>query len=376
MNKNKMLVVIIIIAVCTFYFFLYRIDTNTQYVNVYGWYGIIPRNVIDDFEKETGVKVRYDLYDNNETLEAKLLATNNGYDVVFPSLIPYATRQCSIGVYQNLDPNIVINIKNIDESMKQKFTAVLGDMNKLVPFFWGSIGIAYNEETIKSVFHDKVLDSYEFVFDKRYISMYGKYGVSFPEEFIDIFPNIMHYLKLNPIDKSLNNVSAAVSVCKKIRPYIRKFSSTTLINDLLMGTVCVAIGSSDNAWRAIQTGKEVGKKIKFFVPKEGSTLWIDCMGIPSGAPNPENANKFINFMLRKDIAARITNYSGILTAIGGIQDHLSSSITVDSNIFPSQEVMERLHIGKANFSKKDMEYERFAIRAWNNVKLNIFEEKQ
>jgi putrescine transport system substrate-binding protein len=375
MTRKRIAILLFAVVLCFFYCFARHFVPDKECVNVYGWYGIIPRSVINDFEKETGITVRYDFYDNNETLEAKLLATNSGYDVVFPSLIPYAARQAAIGVYCPIDEDCVPNIKNIDSTIYEKFKKVVKNYNVLVPIFWGTIGIAIDEDIVMEAVPAHCLDSYTLVFSDEFLSKLHKNGVSFPEEFVDIFPSMLNFLGEGFFNRDLANIKKVFGLCRRLRPFITKFSSTTLTNDILIGEVCVAIGSSDNAWRAIMAGRKIRKKIKFFIPKEGSTLWIDCIGIPVGAPHKKNAEEFIDFLLRPDILARITNHSGVLTTGANLRDKVSSDISEDINIYPDMETMDRLHIGYPCASEKDMNYEKTAIRAWNHVKLNIFTEK-
>ncbi|MBQ3946021.1 MAG: spermidine/putrescine ABC transporter substrate-binding protein PotF, partial [Alphaproteobacteria bacterium] len=162
--------------------------TPQETVNVYGWYGIIGNEILKDFEKETGIKVIYDVYDNNDTLEAKLLATNSGYDVVFPSFIPYAARQCAMGIYAKLNEDLIPNLKNIQGAITEKFKIAGGDITRLVPMFWGTIGIAYDEEAVRTIFPEAKEVTYDMLLKPENIKKLSQYGVSFPEEYIDIFP--------------------------------------------------------------------------------------------------------------------------------------------------------------------------------------------
>ena len=148
MNRHIIIGGLILFAIC-----ILSLDrASKETVNVYGWYGIIGNDILKDFEKETGIKVVYDVYDNNDTLEAKLLATNSGYDVVFPSFIPYAARQCAMGAYTKINKNLIPNLKNIDGKITEKFKQTGGDTTRLIPMFWGTIGIAYDFDAITKIF--------------------------------------------------------------------------------------------------------------------------------------------------------------------------------------------------------------------------------
>jgi putrescine transport system substrate-binding protein len=322
-------------------------------VNVYGWYGIIPSHIIKDFKKETGISVNYDIYDNNETLEAKLVATangRNGYDVIFPSLTPYATRQNSIGLYQKLDYSKIPNTKNLNQEIVKK----IGNIDYFIPYFWGTIGIAINEDIVKRELSWINIDSYDIILNPSILQHLYKYGVSFPEEFVDIFQQTMLYLGLPTNTKNKKCLESFLNHFKKLRPYITKFSSTTIISDLLNGSICIGIGTSDNIYRAILAGKNMGKKIRYILPKEGSVFWLDCMAIPTSAPHTENAYKFINYMLKKAIGEEITKYSGIYTT------------TSDEKINPE------FIMGAKSVTKEDMYFDKAATRTWSQIRLKKF----
>jgi putrescine transport system substrate-binding protein len=349
-----------------------RKHCSDNVVNVYGWYGIISREILNEFEKETGIKVVYDVYDNNDTLEAKLLATNSGYDVIFPSFIPYAARQQKIGVYSKLDKNLIPNADNINGIITKKYIETGGDLNYLLPIFWGTTGIAYEESTISSVFPDEEIDSYDILFDPKKIAKIAKYGVSFPEEYIDIFPQIGAFLEIEQ-HKNIMDIRKYLGFFKKIRRHIKKFSSSTMIHDLISGEVVIAIGSSDNAWRAIKSGKNVGKNIKYIIPRNYGVIWIDCVGIPQKAPHKKNAHKFLEYILRPEIAARITNSSGILVNVDAAAQFLHKEITENKQIYPiDQNLLKSLLIGSPNKNTNEMQYDKIATRTWSQIKMNEF----
>ena len=287
MNKSPLILVVVLLSI-----FVLNMERLSQpRVNIYGWYGVISREVLSDFEKETGIKVVYDVYDNNDSLEAKLLATNSGYDIVFPSFIPYAARQLNMGAYQKIDMKFVPNIKNISGSITDNYKKSGGDVDYLIPIFWGTTGIAYDANVLSKLFPNEKIDSYDILLNPEKAMKLAKYGISFPEEYIDIFLQTNIYLnngKLGEIrDPEL--INQYIDCFKLIRKYIKKFSSSTMTTDLISGEVCVAIGSSDTAWRAKRSGKYVNKDIKYIIPRDAGILWVDCVGIPQKAPNKENA---------------------------------------------------------------------------------------
>lgn len=371
MNKSPLILVVVLLSI-----FVLNMERLSQpRVNIYGWYGVISREVLSDFEKETGIKVVYDVYDNNDSLEAKLLATNSGYDIVFPSFIPYAARQLNMGAYQKIDMKFVPNIKNISGSITDNYKKSGGDVDYLIPIFWGTTGIAYDANVLSKLFPNEKIDSYDILLNPEKAMKLAKYGISFPEEYIDIFLQTNIYLnngKLGEIrDPEL--INQYIDCFKLIRKYIKKFSSSTMTTDLISGEVCVAIGSSDTAWRAKRSGKYVNKDIKYIIPRDAGILWVDCVGIPQKAPNKENAYKFLNYLLRPEVAAKITNYSGILVNIPNSVKLYNEEITNDSEICPvDNEVISKLIMGVPNKNLDDTKYDKLATRAWSQIRMGIF----
>jgi putrescine transport system substrate-binding protein len=326
-------------------------------VNVYGWHGIIPKSIIEDFEKETGLHVTYDVYDNNDTLESKLIATRSEYDVVFPSFIPYGARQANMLLFKELDYSKLPNINNISKSIKEKVLKSGGDSKYLIPFFWGTIGIAINKEIVYRLLPNVDVDSYDIVFNPENLKVLSKHGISFPEEFTDIYPQVMLYLGRDPRAKTQENLKAFTDYFKKIRKYISKFSSTTIINDLLCENICVGIGSSDCIRKAINVSKELNEdKIKYITPKGKDLLWVDCIAIPKSARHPENAYKFVNYLMKTEVCMKITEYCGI---------------NIKTNETEEKEI-EKMIIGVPSKNENDLKFDKTATRAWSQIRSNNF----
>lgn len=346
------------------------IENEAPYVNVYCWYGMIPRDVIDQFQKETGISVRFDVYDSNEVLEAKLLATNSGYDVVFPSAVPYAARQIQVGVYQKIDHYRLSNLKNLNEHILSQMKLIDPNMEQVIPYFWGTTGIAIDLEKVSSIVPSPMSLGFELLFNPEIIKKIAPYGVSFLEEPVDVFPQIQAFLGLDPLSENITDLKKAYEHLLRVRPYIKRFSSARFINDMVMGDVAVALAWSGDAQKAKEIGQKLGKKLIYFIPKEGSAMWIECIGIPMGAPHPKNAHRFINFILRPDISGRITNFAAIPTVVLASYPYVDKDLRQEEFIFPSKEILKRLRLDKPGLDEGSMEFDRQRTRMWAQVKLS------
>lgn len=346
---------------------------NSNSVNVYGWYGIIPFSVFKDFEKETGIRVVYDVYDNNDTLEAQLLATNKEYDVVFPSFIPYAARQSYMGAYKKIDYAKIPNVKNNNPVILNKVRAVGGNLEYIIPFFWGTIGIAINKNIVYKALPNVDVYSYNILFDPDKLEILSKYGVSFPEEFIDIFPQIMTHIGIRDTNKNIKNLKSFKQHLKQLRRYITKFSSSTIVYDLLSGNVCAGISSSDNIYRAVFSSEKNSEKIRYITPKECGVLWVDCICIPKFAPHLNNAYKLINYLFRPDICSKITEYSGILVTVDEVIKKFREKHKDNPEFCPSDQELDSFIIGKPSMTQQDMAFDKLATRIWTQIRLNNFE---
>lgn len=343
--------------------------SEAKYVNVYCFYGMIPHAILHQFEEETGIKVRFDIYENNEILEAKLLATNSGYDVVMPTSPPYLGRQLLAGVYQPLQKDLLPNLKSLHPTIMEKMQVVDADCVFSVPYFWGTVGIAFDYNKVSQLLPNVDLESFELIFNPENLKILAASGVSFFEEAIDVFPAILHYLDKNPNSDELNDLDAVYQHLKKLRPYIRRFTSSRFINDLVMGDVCLTQAWSGEAQQAAHEAKEVGRDIRYITPKEGAGMWIDSFAIPKGAVHPINAHAFINFMLRPDIAAKVTNDVFLPTTVMASLPLIEENIQNNPAVYPPQEIMKKIKLYQLPPGKQTAIYERERNRLWAKIRL-------
>jgi putrescine transport system substrate-binding protein len=341
---------------------------EAKFVNVYCFAGIMPHAILRQFEQETGIKVRLDLYDNSEILEAKLLTTNSGYDVVMPTSPPYLRRQILAGVYQPLQKDLLPNLKDLHPIIMEKMKNIDPSFSFSVPYIWATVGVAFDYDVVSKLLPDVDLESHELIFNPDNLKVLATHGVSFFEEAIDVFPAILHYLGKDPNQGNYQDLEAAYQHLRKLRDYLSRFASSRFINDLIQGDICLAQAWSGEAQQAIQEAKEIGRDIRYFAPKEGAGMWVDSFAIPKGAEHPTNAHIFINFMLRPDIAAKFTNEVFVPTTVIASLPFVEESLKKNSSIYPPKETMKKIELYQLPPGEGTTMYERERNRLWAKIR--------
>lgn len=334
-------------------------------LNIYNWSDYIGENTIADFEKETGIKVRYDTYDGNETLEAKLVVGNTGYDIVFPSSSFFA-RQIKSGLYQKLDKSKLENWKNLDPFVLKNQSAYDPGNEYAVPYMWGTNGFTYNVEMIKQHMPDAPLDSLRMVFDPEVISKFKDCGVSFLDSPEDVFPLALAYMGKDPTSQNPDDITAAAEMVMKVRPYVKLFDSQQYLNSLPNGDICLAMTWSGDYAVAAARAEEAGLKVElaYTVPKEGSNIWFDAMLIPKDAPHVDNAHKFLNYMMRPEVIAACTNYTYYANGNLAAREFVNKDILDDTAIYPDEETQKRMFPSVV----RDENLQRVITREWTRIK--------
>ncbi|MGC4080100.1 MAG: polyamine ABC transporter substrate-binding protein [Rubrivivax sp.] len=279
-------------------------------LNIYNWSDYIAEDTIKNFEKETGIKVRYDNFDNNEIVHAKLVAGKTGYDIVVPSS-NWAKLQLEGGLLRKLDKAQIPNLKNLDPTVE----AALGKMDPgnqyMVDWLWGYTTVGINVDKVKAALGSTPMPDnvWDLVFKPEYISKLKSCGVSFLDSASEVVPAALHYLGKPSFSKTPSDYAAAGQLLKTVRPYITLFSSSGYINDMANGSICLALGWSGdiNIARQRAIDGKTGQKVEALIPKTGGLLFFDVMVIPADAPRPGNAQKFINYILRPEVHASLTN---------------------------------------------------------------------
>lgn len=303
-------------------------DPFTSSVHVYSWFNQIPREVLDDFEKEFKIRVIYDVYESNDALEAKLLTGHSGYDVVFPSLSPYLTRQLKANVYEKLDKEKIPNVTFLDPQLLALVDRLPQGSAYALPFIWGITVIGYRADLVHKIFPEAPVNSLKMLYDLQTVQKLSKCGVSYLEEPIDIIPLALHYLGYSSNTMEPQALKTVVALLKKIRPYITQFSATRPLDDLVTGDVCVVQSWLDAILRAQDRAKDLDSvpDIRFSIPEEGTSMWLDVVAVPKDAPHKDNAYAFINFLLRPQNMARMTNETFLKNSVPASEVFLNPAI--------------------------------------------------
>ncbi|WP_200821224.1 extracellular solute-binding protein [Oceanicoccus sp. KOV_DT_Chl] len=343
------------------------LSAEDKVLNVYNWSDYIAEDTLEKFEKETGIKVVYDVFDSNDVLEAKLLSGKTGYDVVVPSS-SFMARQIKAGVFQKLDQSKLSNAKGLDAGIMAKLSDMdPGNMHS-VPYLWGTTGIGINVAKVKERLGDDYpLDSWDIVFNPEVAAKLADCGITLLDAWDEILPSALSYLGENPrsVDPKLFD-GKAKDALMAVRPHIRYFHSSQYINDLANGDVCVSVGWSGDILQAMDRADEAenGVEIEYIIPKEGAGLWFDMLTIPADADHVESAHLFLNFLMRPDIMADITNYVWYPNAIPASKKSIEAEIVENPSIYPSDEVAAKLFTFPVYSSKVD----RIGSRAWTAIK--------
>ncbi|OYU05658.1 MAG: spermidine/putrescine ABC transporter substrate-binding protein PotF [Pseudomonas sp. PGPPP1] len=340
-------------------------QADNKVLHVYNWSDYIAPDTIANFEKESGIKVVYDVFDSNETLEAKLLAGKSGYDIVVPSN-NFLAKQIKAGVYQELDKSKLSNYDNLNKSLLKAVSVSDPDNKHAFPYMWGSIGIGYNPEKVKAALGVDKIDSWDFILKPENLAKLKSCGVSFLDSPTEMLPVALHYLGLPTDTQKKADLKQAEDLFLKLRPSIGYFHSSKYISDLANGNICVAVGYSGDVQQAKSRAAEAGGKVKvaYDIPKEGAGSFYDMVAIPKDAENVEAAYKFMNYLLEPKVMAGITNSVRFPNGNEKATALVDKDITSDPGIYPSADVQAKLYA----IADLPAATQREMTRSWTKIK--------
>ena len=341
-------------------------DTDAEkVVNVYNWSDYIEPTVLESFTQETGIKVQYEVMDSNELLETKLLAGRTGYDVVVPSA-SFMARQIKQGIYQKLDKSKLSNIGNLDPDITGRITVFDPGNEYSVNYMWGTSGVAYNEEAIKAAMPDAPVDSFAMFWDPKVASKFAKCGISVLDAPSEVVGTVLIYLGKDANSEKPEDLAAAEKVLLAVRPYIRTINSSAYIENLANGEICLALGWSGDVLQARDRAEEAKKPftIKYNIPKEGAVMFFDNMAIPADASHVKNAHVFINYMLRKEVAAKNSNFISFANSNAASWPLVDPDVMNNPGIFPTAEMKPKLVADLP----ESAEFTRSLTRTWTRFR--------
>ncbi len=335
-------------------------------VNFYNWSNYIAPGVLEDFTRQTGIKVVYDTFDANETLETRLLAGKSGYDVVVPTAY-FLQRQIKARVFQKLDKSRLPNLVNAWPFVAQHLATYDPGNLHAVNYMWGTTGIGYNVKTVQKILGPGAkIDSWDIVFKPENLAKFKDCGVQMLDSADDILPAALNYLGLDPNSTKPADLEKAAELVSKVRPYVRKFHSSEYLSALATGEICLAVGWSGDVMQARSRAAEAknGIEIGYAIPKEGAQMFFDNLAIPADADHVAEAYELINYLYRPDVAARNSSFLSYANGNLASQKLIDRKVLNDKNIYPDEATLKKLFI----ITARDPATQRTINRLWTKVK--------
>ena len=334
-------------------------------VNVYNWSDYIDPKVLEDFTKETGIKVTYDTYDNNEIVETKLLAGKSGYDVVVPSG-PFLQRLIKAGAFQKLDKAKLPNLTHMWPEVMQRLQVFDPGNQYAVNYMWGTTGIGLNVRKVRERLGTQPLNTWDIVLKPEFATRLKDCGVQVLDAPEDVFPNVLNYLGLNPDSKKPEDLQRAGDAMFRVRGAVQKFHSSEYINGLANGDLCMAVGYSGDVIQAKKRAEEAKNdvEIAYLIPREGALMWFDSIAIPADARNVAEAHAFIDFLMRPQVAAANANFVAYASGNLAAKQFVKPELANDPSVYPDEATFKRLFTNTAY----DDRSQRLVTRLWTRVK--------
>lgn len=335
-------------------------------VNFYNWSNYIAPGVLDDFTKETGIKVVYDTFDGNETLETRLLAGKSGYDLVVPTGY-FLERQIKAGVFRKLDPARLPNLAHAWPEVARRLATYDPGNQFAANYMWGTTGIGYNLAKAREILGgDGAIDSWEVVFKPENLARFKDCGVHMLDSADDILPAALNFLGIDPNSTKPADLEKAAELAARVRPSVRKFHSSEYLNALASGEICLVVGWSGDIKQARNRAAEAnaGVEIGYAIPKEGAQMFFDNLAIPADANNVEEAHALIDYLYRPEVAARSSSFLGYASGNLAAQKHVDAKVIGDKTVYPDEATLRRLFV----ITARDPATQRAINRLWTRVK--------
>lgn len=340
-------------------------QAEDKVVNLYSWADYVAPETLQRFEQETGIKVRYDTFDSSEVLETKLLTGGSGYDVVVPSSSVLA-RGLAAGALKPIAHEGLKGYANLDPDLLEKLAAVDPGNRYGVPYTWGTLGLGMNVEAVKQRLPDVPLNNLDLLFKPDNASKLKDCGIAILDSPQEVIGLALHYLGKDPYSTDKNDLSAAEALLRQLQPNVLYVATGRQISDLANGSVCLALTYNGDASMAADQARKANKpyEVAYRIPTQGTLVWQDNLAIPKDAPHPEAARQFIEFMLRPESVAALTNSLFFATANTAATPLVDEAVRNDPDIYPLADVRQRLYADRS-MSLKDM---RQRTRLWTTFR--------
>ncbi len=330
-------------------------------LNVYSWTDYIAPDTVANFERETGIEVRYDTYESNEVLETKLLTGHTNYDIVVPT-DTFFERLVRVGAFRKLDADEIPNKVNLDPDIMRRLALHDPGNAHALPYLWSTVGLGYDLNEVRSRLGTVPAASWSLLFEPANAAKLRDCGISVIDSPAEVFAAALIYLGRDPNSRDPADAAAALALLMKIRPYVRSIETTEYISELANGSLCLTLGWSGDVLQARERAREAGKgvQIGYLLPAEGSLLETDMMAIPSDAPHPHNAQRWLDYLMRPRVMAGITNAVRYPNGNAAALAYVDAQIKTDPGIYPP--ALERAKLRALASQAPD--YTRLQTRLW------------
>lgn len=336
-------------------------------LNVYNWSDYIDPYAVARFTRETGIRVRYDVYDSLETLDGKLSAWRSGYDIVVPTSEPTFARLVRAGALRPLDRAAIPNLANLDATLMRRVASIDPENRHGAIYLWGTVGLGIRVDRVRAALGDVPLDSLDILLKPENAARLARCGIMVMDSPTDVLPSVLRWLGRDPNSAVAEDLRAAEQALLAIRRNVRAIiASGSILDALATGEACVALTYSGDVIQAQARAREAnrGVEVGYVMPREGAQLWFDMLAIPADAPNPEAAHAFINFLLQPDVMAGISSHVRYPNAVPASRPLVAESVRNDPNVFPAEEALARTFVA----GTPPREAERARTRLWSRFK--------
>jgi putrescine transport system substrate-binding protein len=364
--RRSLPIVFALFSACALFGIAAAQGQSQRVVNVFNWSDYIDPEVLKDFSRETGITVRYDTFDSNEVVEARLLAGRSGYDVVVPTA-NFLERQIQAGLFQPLDKSKLPNLKHVWPEIAERLAPYDPGNRFAVNYMWGTVGIGYNVAKAKERLKPgEAIDSWDWVFKSENLARFRDCGVDMLDSADDVLAAALKYGGADPNSGEAKELEKAAALVAGVRANVRKFHSSEYLNALASGEICFVVGFSGDIKQAQKRAAEAkgGIEINYVIPKEGAQMWFDNLSIPKDSRNAAEAHAFIDYLMRPEVAAKNTNFVGYANGNIASRPLIDPAVLNDRTVYPDEATMRTLYTLRA----KDPRTQRTINRLWTRIK--------